>query len=97
MFTSFLNYGGGFVLMLKDEFVVNEVGKGDRLLVLNFKNVLDCNQSLLACFVHATPYMNERASFWSYLSGVIAAYDGPRIVIGDLNEIVDPSNNVAVD
>lgn len=36
---------------------------------------------------HATPYFNEKASFWSYFSGVTELYHGDSLSIGDLNEI----------
>lgn len=42
-----------------------------------------------AYFCHGTPYAREKLDFWSFLESDINNWNGPWIVIGDLNEIMN--------
>lgn len=69
-------------------FEVHIIERSDKLLAIEFSNVMGNNQCWLVFLVHATPYINEKAFFWAYVSGVVATYDGSWTLIGDLNEIL---------
>lgn len=84
---------GALLLLWTDDIELKCEKISDRILKCTVKRDIDSScWSLFPCY--GTPYRGEKRNFWVEFQQVILEAEGPWLVVGDLNEILDDSEKL---
>ena len=85
---------GGICLLWKNHQLIDEMCEmvtiNERFIAVKYK-ILSKNISLIIIFAYAPPNESSKDQFWSEISSFILNCHMPCILMGDLNEITNPT------
>uniref|UniRef100_A0A803PBX2 CCHC-type domain-containing protein n=1 Tax=Cannabis sativa TaxID=3483 RepID=A0A803PBX2_CANSA len=86
--SGFVGIGGGFCVAWRQGMLINVKEVFDSGFCLRVES-LDGGEPWFLYCIYGTPYGNKKAEFWEWITGIILACEGPWLIIGDLNAILN--------
>uniref|UniRef100_A0A803P2H6 Reverse transcriptase n=1 Tax=Cannabis sativa TaxID=3483 RepID=A0A803P2H6_CANSA len=83
-----IGIGGGFCVAWRQGMGINVKEVYETGFCLRIES-LDGGQPWFLFCIYGTPYGNKKAEFWEWITGIILDCEGPWLVIGDLNAILN--------